>query len=161
MPSGSQRNSRTETGHNPSGRLAEALPEMMLRCTGFLLARSGMRVKELLNQRLHGYGIHVRHYAVLAMLMETPAAQVAMADRLCIDRTSMVALLDELEQRGLVRRTTNPQDRRMHVVQITPEGEALVQAGEQCAHDAESELMRALTTDERDELHRLLLKLLA
>jgi DNA-binding MarR family transcriptional regulator len=140
--------------------MADALPEMMLRRTGFLLARAGMRGKDLLNQRLHGHGIHVRHYAVLAMLMENPAAQVAMADRLCIDRTSMVALLDELEARGYVRRTTNPQDRRMHVVQITAEGEALVRAGEQCARQAETELMASLTAGEKEDLHRILLKML-
>ena len=146
--------------HGTWGKPADALPEMMERCTGFLLARAGLRIKERLNQHLQPFGIHVRHYAVLAMLMETPAAQVAMADRLCIDRTSMVALLDELETRGFVRRTTNPQDRRMHVVQITAEGEALVRAGEQCAHQAEAEVLGALTVREREELHRLLLKLL-
>lgn len=160
MPIGSHQNFSTEDGPDAAKRPTDALPEMMLRCTGFLLARAGMRGKELLNQRLHGFGIHVRHYAVLAMLMENPAAQVAMADRLCIDRTSMVALLDELEARNYVRRTTNPQDRRVHVVQITPEGEALVRAGEQCARQAEAELMGSLTAEERGELHRILLKML-
>lgn len=157
----SPRSSRIESGHEVPVRMADALPEMMLRCTGFLLARAGMRGKEMLNQRLHGFGIDVRHYAVLAMLMENPAAQVAMADRLCIDRTSMVALLDELETRGYVRRTTNPQDRRMHVVQITPEGEALVRVGEQCARQTEADLMGSLTAGEKEELHRILLKMLS
>lgn len=146
--------------HDAAAKPVGALPEMMSRCTGFLLARAGLRVKEMLNQHLQPFGIHVRHYAVLAMLMESPAAQVAMADRLCIDRTSMVALLDELETRGYVHRTTNPQDRRMHVVQITAGGKALVHDGEQCVHQAEAELLGALTPGEREELHGLLLKLL-
>ena len=57
----SSRSSRTESGHDVPVRMADALPEMMLRRTGFLLARAGMRGKDLLNQRLHGHGIHVRH----------------------------------------------------------------------------------------------------
>lgn len=160
MPTEKNSDGNAQSGRDGGVRAAEALPEMMLRCTGFLLARAGLRGKELLNERLRPFGIHVRHYAVLAMLMETPAAQVAMADRLCIDRTSMVSLLDELEAGGMVRRTTNPQDRRMHVVQITERGQEIVEAGERCARETESELMEPLTGEEREELHRLLLKLM-
>jgi len=149
---------RTDQNEGADARPIEALPEMMQRCTGFLLARAGLRGKELLNERLRPFGIHVRHYAVLAMLMETPAAQVAMADRLCIDRTSMVSLLDELEAQGLVRRTTNPQDRRVHVVQITEHGQEIVRSGERCARETEAELLERLTPAEREELRRLLLK---
>ena len=39
-----------------------------------------------------------------------------------LDRTTMVALIDELEQAGLVRRRTHPDDRRKNAVELTPAG---------------------------------------
>lgn len=150
---------RTDHRQETIARPAEGMPEMLVRRTAFLLARASLRARETLNGRLAGLGLHVRHFAVLAILIETPAAQVEMAERLCIDRTSMVSLLDELEALGLVQRTAHPQDRRVHLVQVTGRGLEVARAAEQSAEEAEAELLTPLTIAERKHLHRLLAKL--
>lgn len=58
--------------------------------------------------------------AVLAA--EYPLSQVEVAGRLGVDRTTMVALVDGLEDQGLVERRRSPADRRKNIVELTPEG---------------------------------------
>lgn len=57
-----------------------------------------------------------------------PLAPSVIADRLMITTGSMTSLLDTLEKRGLVRRQPHPSDRRRLLVELTPEGQALVDA---------------------------------
>ena len=57
-----------------------------------------------------------------------PLAPSVIAERLMITTGSMTSLLDTLERRGLVRRQAHPSDRRRLLVQLTDEGEALVDA---------------------------------
>jgi DNA-binding MarR family transcriptional regulator len=53
-------------------------------------------------------------------------APSVIAERLMITTGSMTSLLDTLERRGLVRRQPHPSDRRRLLVQLTHEGQALV-----------------------------------
>ncbi len=50
-----------------------------------------------------------------------------LGERLIVTRATVTGLLDSLEQRGFVRRSANPADRRSLVVQITPAGLAVLQ----------------------------------
>ena len=60
-------------------------------------------------------GIEVKHFGVLCTLHHHGAkAQGWLGEHLGIDRTTMVQLVDELEQRGLVERKRNPNDRRSY-----------------------------------------------
>jgi DNA-binding MarR family transcriptional regulator len=64
-----------------------------------------------------------RGYQVLrTVVQDKPGTQLAMAQRLGVDRTVMTYLLDDLEKAGLVARRPDPQDRRARLVQCTVEG---------------------------------------
>lgn len=74
-----------------------------------------------------------RGYLVLdAISRGQPPSQLALAQRLGVDRTAMTYLLDDLEAAKLVKRRPDPADRRARLVALTAKGErALTRAQKQ------------------------------
>ena len=74
--------------------------------------------------KLDDAGYETYDYGVLAMLAEgARLTQANIADALTLDPSRLVALLDSLEDRGLITRQRDTHDRRRHVVSITTKGE--------------------------------------
>ncbi len=98
-----------------------------------------------------------RGYQVLvAITTEQPSSQLALAHRLGIDKNAMTAVVDALEDRGLVRRRPDPQDRRMRQIIPTDEGRATLIAARSSLRAVEGALLRDLSTEEQTQLRRLL-----
>src|SRR5262245_36288425 len=95
-------------------------PAMMAAHLGYLLKHVQLRSLERTAVALAPVGINGREAAVLrAIESPHPLAQGEIARRMGIDRTTMVALIDDLQDRGLVQRRQDPDDRRKNVVQLT------------------------------------------
>jgi DNA-binding MarR family transcriptional regulator len=73
----------------------------------------------------------------------------------------MVAVVDHLEERGLVERRPNPSDRRARALYVTAEGKRVLGEAMQVAIEHETRLGKSLTPDERRQLVALLQKLAA
>ena len=79
---------------------------------------------ELNEAALAPYGVNGRELGVLIVLAgHEPASQLQVAQRLAVDRTTMVALLDTLEDKGLVSRHPHAEDRRRNIVELTETGQ--------------------------------------
>jgi DNA-binding MarR family transcriptional regulator len=78
-----------------------------------------------------------------------------------IDPSTMVSLIDDLEQKGLAKRRPHPSDRRAREVSITPKGRRLLERGKTKALEVENELLRGLTAAERRQLLKLLRRALS
>jgi len=82
-----------------------------------LLIQLGYHAARRLNARLEPLGLEPRHYGVLrAIAAREGATQQAVGSRLDLAPPRMVALIDDLEKRGLVERRRNPSDRPWHLV---------------------------------------------
>jgi DNA-binding MarR family transcriptional regulator len=104
-------------------------------------------------------GLRPRHVIALTLLRDHGAvSQQGLAEALRLDPSNLVGLLNELEQRGLVTRTRDPSDRRRHVVELAPQGHAALQQAEQRLACVEDRVFGALSAQERDTLHVLLLR---
>jgi DNA-binding MarR family transcriptional regulator len=98
-----------------------------------------------------------RGYQVLvAITTEEATSQLALAQRLGIDKTQMTYVIDALADGGLVERQPHPRDRRIRQVVPTDAGRALLETARVALGDVEDALMRDLDPDERTALRRLL-----
>ncbi|WP_284990918.1 MarR family transcriptional regulator [Arthrobacter sp. efr-133-TYG-120] len=86
--------------------------------------------------------------------------QREMADFLSLDPSQIVALVDELESRGLLCRSPGKRDRRAKIVTATPEGARLFAAAQPAAREAERLVLAALQPQEASALKELLCKAL-
>ena len=138
----------------------ERLPEELVSSALFLLKRLGMAAKERSLDAYDELGVHPYHHAILAVLDEGQReTQGAIADALGYDRGQLVGLLDELEEAGLVERRRDPNDRRRHVVQMTPAGRKMLARLRAVAKRLDDAFLAPLDERERRELHALLLRL--
>ncbi len=138
------------------------LSQELLLSTGYLLKRLGYRFKEKAMDAFEPTGLNPQHHAVLSLLEEGSCRQQGtLADRLGYDRSIMVGLLDDLEERGLIERKRDPDDRRRHVVTLTPAGKEALGELRAIIKAVEKEFFEPLDPAERRNLHELLQKLAA
>jgi len=135
-------------------------PEELVSSSLFLLKRLGMTAKEQSVGRYESAGVHPYHHAILVLLDEgSRVTQGSIADALGYDKGQLVGLLDELEDAGLVERRRDPSDRRRHVVRMTPAGAKMLARLRTLSAELDDEFFGALDPAEREQLHRLLLRL--
>lgn len=123
----------------------------------FLLARANARSIAAGNAALSEHGLRARSYSVLALAASgTRPTQRELAEFLWLDPSQVVALVDDLENRGLVQREPDPNDRRAKVVQATEEGRLRFTAAQESARSAELVQHSNLTEKQREQLGALL-----
>ncbi|MEU0538000.1 MarR family winged helix-turn-helix transcriptional regulator [Amycolatopsis tolypomycina] len=124
---------------------------------GYLLKHAQLRLAELAEPLYAPLGVTGRQLALLTLFADGPAqSQQDGAARLGVDRTTMVALVDELEAKGLVRREVAPGDRRKRLVVLTAEGERVREAGAEVTRQAEALLLEPLTAEDAERLRTAL-----
>ena len=141
-------------------KTAPRLPAELVASSLFLLKRLGFAAKQRSLDEYERTGLGPYHHAVLTLLDEgVPETQAAIADSLGYDRGTLVGLLDELEERGLVERKRDPEDRRRHVVRLTADGKRTLGQLRALAARLEDEFLAPLKAEQRASLHALLLEL--
>ena len=70
---------------------------------------------------LHAHDISMWGYIVLTALVEQPVrTQAALAQAINADKSRIISVLDELQERGLIHRQPDEADRRVHLLSLTP-----------------------------------------
>jgi DNA-binding MarR family transcriptional regulator len=94
---------------------------------GFLMARTHRAMRRALMSRLEPLGITYRQFQVLNALCEgDDVSQIALADRVNMDQTSLARMLDRMEQSALLSRDQDPSDSRVNRITLTEKGRHLV-----------------------------------
>ena len=129
---------------------------------GLLLFRLARASAWRLGRSLTDSGLRWPEFAVLHHLdAQGPIAQRDLALALRIQPSNLVAVLDQLEERGLLRRPADPADRRRHRVELTAQGRRALRRARQATERAEGELLAPLSAAERREFGALLARLTA
>jgi MarR family transcriptional regulator, lower aerobic nicotinate degradation pathway regulator len=118
---------------------------------------AAMQSDRLVNEELSNADARKWHYAVLATLEEFgPASQAQLSQRTGIHRSDLVAVINELTDRGQVERSPNPADRRQNVITLTQRGRRQLLKLDKLLAAVEDELLAPLTARQREQLTHLL-----
>jgi len=105
-------------------------------------------------------GISVPQFGTLLLIEANPdISQSTIAHALRFDRSTLVQIIDRLEDRGLVERHVSPTDRRSHALRITDAGAGMLTELKEQAIAHEDDVAAELSPDERARLIELLRKL--
>jgi DNA-binding MarR family transcriptional regulator len=124
---------------------------------GYLLKHAHLELERYTDAALAPFGITSRDLGALRVIAGGEAkSQQDVAEILGVDRTSMVGLLDALEQAGIVVRRPSEQDRRRNVIDLTKSGRKIVIRAEQASLAVERDFVGALGDERASELRQAL-----
>jgi len=108
-------------------------------------------------EALEPFGVRPRHVAALIELRDHgELSQQSLCGRLHVDPTNLVAILNELEQRGFATRRRDPQDRRRHIVEVSKKGLAVIEKSSKVMDEVEKDLLEGLEPSDREQLEAAL-----
>lgn len=137
------------------------LPGSLLESTGYMLSTAGRILRERFEAALVPTGLRARHFGVLAGLqMWGPLPQGSVAQRLSMDKSTMVAVIDDLEGWGFVERRRSREDRRAYELTLTETGVQKLAEANAAAAGFDTEWLAPLEGIEQAQLHDLLKSLL-
>jgi DNA-binding MarR family transcriptional regulator len=127
---------------------------------GFLLSQVGIYAARRFAERLAAIDLPPPLFRVLNMVDASEGlSQQAIGEAIQAPASRMVAIVDELESRGLIERRPNPGDRRVHALYLTSKGRKLLARGRKIASEHEAELTRGMSEADRQRLVSLLRKI--
>jgi DNA-binding MarR family transcriptional regulator len=138
------------THRGPSGRV------------GFLLSQVGALAAAQFAERLATLGVQPGDIGILRLItVEEGLSQQTLAGKLGVGPSRVVALIDELEQKGLVTRERSTKDRRNYELQLTDAGRNVMARMREIGSAHEEDVVHALNASERRTLGELLAKIAA
>jgi DNA-binding MarR family transcriptional regulator len=125
---------------------------------GLLLSRLGTVTRLRMAEALSPLNLTMRQFAVLrALASEEGLSQAALGERLQIDASSIVLVLDECQKAGWAERRPNPTDRRRYAIHLTPAGRRVLIRAQDATLRAQEKLFAPLDGAQQDQLKELLL----
>jgi DNA-binding MarR family transcriptional regulator len=131
---------------------SERLPELGLleSLLGYHLRRAQFAVFQHFAMTVGEADVTPGQLGVLAVIDVNPGlSQTRLGAALGIDRSTVVAIIDRLEERGLVARDAAPNDRRSHALRLSDRGVATLRRLETLVRGHERQIARRLSAGER------------
>lgn len=129
---------KRQESHGSPRELQAALRELYAR-PGFLLRRAHQISSALFMEETAAYGITTTQWGVLTVLAaREPIDQIGIATLLRLDRSTTGLVIKNLDERALIERVTDPDDRRRRVLRLTEKGRDLlvqIKRSSKAAHD--------------------------
>jgi DNA-binding MarR family transcriptional regulator len=130
-----------------------AAPGIAKRWPTLLMIKLGRITLHRFSEALEPFGIRPRHVAALIELRDKgELTQQSLCGHLHLDPTNLVAILNDLEQRGYATRRRDPEDRRRHIVEVSKKGLAVIDRISEVMDAVEEELLADLEPAEREQL---------
>src|SRR3954464_1747187 len=122
-----------------------------------LMIKLGRITMHRFTEALEPFGIRPRHVAALIELRDGgELTQQSLCGQLHVDPTNLVAILNELEERGYAIRRRDPEDRRRHLVEVSKKGLAVIEKVAEVMDGVEDDMLQGFDSGEREQLEGLL-----
>lgn len=130
---------------------------MLTSLIGYHLRRAQIAVFQHFAATMGAAEITPGQFGVLTVIDSNPGlSQTQLGNALGIDRSTVVAVIDRLESRGLVVRAVSPSDRRSHALRLSDEGGRLLHRLEELVRSHERHIARDLSAEDKQRLIDLL-----
>ncbi|MEU5346135.1 MarR family winged helix-turn-helix transcriptional regulator [Streptomyces sp. NPDC020766] len=148
-----------QTDTNPNG--SPTLPPNFASSIGFLLNKAGQLLTAQFESELAPYGLSARNWGILRFIdVNGSRSQQYIGEHLRIDRSTMVILVDELEQMGYVVRVRDRHDRRRYAVTLTEYGVRQLRGGLDSVEDkVTKQFLAPISEPSRERLISILVAL--
>jgi MarR family transcriptional regulator, transcriptional regulator for hemolysin len=130
-------------------KVADDCPECLAGNLGWLLTQAHFNLVGEVGAALEPLGVSNRGYHVLATARTGEYTQKELAERIGLDKTTMVVTVDELEEKGLAERTPSSTDRRARVISVTDAGVRTVAQGQKIIDRLQNDVLESLPAKER------------
>lgn len=142
-------------------QLTHPRPPVLMQLPGFAISHLGRKVRGAMKSAFAREGLSTQaHFVLLCLAEYGQISQRELADLLEMDRSDLVRLLDAMEGEGDIQRRPHPGDRRRYALSVTPRGMETLERGAHLVHEATDAALARLDSDERETLHRLVLRAL-
>ncbi|HMG44130.1 MAG TPA: MarR family winged helix-turn-helix transcriptional regulator [Acidimicrobiales bacterium] len=139
---------------------AHAAPARLRTLPSWLVNQVALAANRAVAEGLAAAGTRRHHYSLLAALDDVgPASQAELGRRTMIDRSDVVAAVNELADQGYVERTPDPADRRRNVVSLTPAGRRRLRQLDRLLAKVQDDILAPLPAEDRNRLVALLTRL--
>ena len=129
---------------------------------GHLIRRAHQMAVAVFMEETAEFGVTPVQFAILNALIDEPGEdQVTLAGRVAFDAATFGSVIHRLEAKGWVRRKADADDKRRKLLWITPDGERAAKAMKRVVAKAQSRILGPLDAAERDQLLKLLEKLVS
>ncbi|MBX3039363.1 MAG: MarR family transcriptional regulator [Bdellovibrionaceae bacterium] len=128
---------------------------------GYCLYKAAQLLKGKLEDSIKEHGMVVQQIGILHILGATgPMSQSVIAEAMETDNASMVRFVDGLEKKKYVVRSNDPNDRRIRLVTITPQGRKALEQVREVGREVEEKFIQNLTAEEKKALKTIVPKLI-
>jgi DNA-binding MarR family transcriptional regulator len=122
-----------------------------------LIAQLARGTRRRIEQAVAPLGLRPRELLALQHLRDRgPAAQQTLVELLAVDATNLVAVLNRLEDAGLIGRRRDRADRRRAIIELSPRGARLLADLDRAFREIDDEVLATMTASERASLNGLL-----
>jgi len=151
------RTAKSSASH-PRGR--GDVPAALIERLGYLLGQAHLIHRRTAEAELAPLELGVKEFGALSVLVdEGTMSQQRLGERMRVDRTTMVMVVDQLENGGFVTRERSAQDRRAYSIRPTAQGRRVLKRAAAAAGRAEAEFLAPISTGEQRQLVQLLQQL--
>lgn len=137
----------TEVVRSTQGRDAAAVEPRI----SYVAARLERAVRAGINERVRPYGLTTLQYTTLSLLgaRGLPLSNAQLARRAYMTPQSMIEVIDALQRKGLIRRDSHPNHRRVYPATLTGKGRRVLAACDAAVDEMEEEMLTEFDSDQR------------
>jgi MarR family transcriptional regulator, transcriptional regulator for hemolysin len=133
-------------------QMRDPAPEPLRGSLCWLLSRANYNLTTELTAGLERLGLSPRAHQVLQAALSGERTQIELARMVCLDKTTMVVVIDELEAAGLAERRPSATDRRARVITVTEAGRRKVAEADEIITRIQRDVLAALPAKDREVL---------